>query len=237
MTPLPTISIVVPSLDQGRFLGEALQSLVDQEYPALEVIVQDGGSSDDSVAIARGPGERLLITKGAPESVLSVCTSFDGGTVESCHAVHESLARQGKRVLGVASKSLPVADAYTAADEHSLTFAGFLGAAAIEPPTGLVGAAIALVAIFLPSALLVVGGLPFWAALRRFALAQRALMGINAGVVGLLGAALYDPVVTEGIRSPMALVIAVVAFVALAVWRLPPWAVVVAAGVIGLVVL
>ena len=50
MTPLPTISIVVPSLDQGRFLGEALQSLVDQEYPALEVIVQDGGSSDDSVA-------------------------------------------------------------------------------------------------------------------------------------------------------------------------------------------
>ncbi|HWB86305.1 MAG TPA: magnesium-translocating P-type ATPase [Bryobacteraceae bacterium] len=72
-------------------------------------------------------GERMLITKGAPESVLSVCTEFEAGShAESYRAIYEDLGRQGKRVLGVAFKRIAVQPAYTASDEHSLTFVGFL---------------------------------------------------------------------------------------------------------------
>lgn len=53
MNNTPLISIVVPSFNQGSFIGETLQSLVDQQYPRLEVIIQDGGSTDNSIAIAR----------------------------------------------------------------------------------------------------------------------------------------------------------------------------------------
>jgi chromate transporter len=117
------------------------------------------------------------------------------------------------------------------------TFAAYLGAVTQAPPTGLVGAVLALLAIFLPSALLVVGALPFWARLRAAPLAQRALMGVNAAVVGLLAAALYDPVFSEGITSATAMAVAAAAFVALAAWQVPAWAVVLFAGVAGLLVL
>lgn len=117
------------------------------------------------------------------------------------------------------------------------TFAAFLGAVLDGPLTGVAGATLALPAIFLPSALLVLGALPFWSALRNRPNARRALAGVNAAVVGLLAAALYDPVFTKGITSPLALAIAVAAFVALAQWKAPPWAVVTAAGVVGGLVL
>jgi Mg2+-importing ATPase len=79
-----------------------------------------------SVAIQSGP-RRLLITKGAPESILSVCTSFEcGATAQTCTQVYEQLSKNGKRAIGVAFKELEAAPAYTAKDEHSLTFAGFL---------------------------------------------------------------------------------------------------------------
>jgi chromate transporter len=113
------------------------------------------------------------------------------------------------------------------------TFAAYLGTVALAPPNGVAGATIALLAIFLPSALLLIGGLPFWNALRRAPMAQRVLAGVNAAVVGLLAAALYNPVFTAGITSPAALVLAVAVFVALAVWKAPAWAVVLAAGAIG----
>ena len=113
------------------------------------------------------------------------------------------------------------------------TFAAYLGTVMQTPPSGITGAAIALLAIFLPSALLIVGGLPFWEDLRRAPLAQRALRGVNAAVVGLLAAALYNPVFTEGVTSPVSMAIAAACFVALAAWRVPAWAVVVAAGVAG----
>jgi len=117
------------------------------------------------------------------------------------------------------------------------TFAAFLGTVLEGPLTGVAGAIVALLAIFLPSALLVLGTLPFWSALRHRPNARRALAGVNAAVVGLLAAALYDPVFTRGITSPVALAIAVAAFVALTQWKAPPWAVVIAAGVIGGIVL
>lgn len=117
------------------------------------------------------------------------------------------------------------------------TFAAYLGAVTTSPPSGLLGAGIALVAIFLPATLLVVGVLPFWDRLRRAPLAQRALMGVNAGVVGILAAALYTPVFTEGVTSVATLGIAAAGFVALTSWKAPAWAVVIAAGLIGWAVL
>nr|WP_216852390.1 chromate efflux transporter [Curtobacterium sp. VKM Ac-2852] len=117
------------------------------------------------------------------------------------------------------------------------TFAACLGAVAHGSPSGLVGATVALVAIFLPAALLVVGALPFWHVLRALPWARRVLAGVNAGVVGLLAAALWDPVITEGVRSAPALALAVAAFTALTRWSAPPWAVVLGAGLLGAVVL
>lgn len=117
------------------------------------------------------------------------------------------------------------------------TFAAYLGAVMNQPPSGVTGAMLALVAIFLPSTLLIIGGLPFWEDLRRAPLAQRALAGVNAAVVGLLAAALYRPVFTEGITSTLAMAIAAGAFVALAAWKVPAWAVVIAAGLLGFMVL
>ncbi len=117
------------------------------------------------------------------------------------------------------------------------SFAAYLGAVTTEEPSGLLGAAIALVAIFLPATLLVIGALPLWEQLRHAPLAQRALMGVNAGVVGILAAALYDPVFTQGITSTLALAIAAAAFVALTSWKAPAWAVVIVAGLLGWVFL
>jgi chromate transporter len=106
------------------------------------------------------------------------------------------------------------------------TFAAYLGAARSAPPNGVVGATWALVAIFLPSFLLVVGALPFWNELRRRAGFQSALAGINAAVVGLLLAALYRPVWTSAIAHPADLALALAAFGLLAFWTWPPWLVV-----------
>jgi chromate transporter len=105
------------------------------------------------------------------------------------------------------------------------TVAAFLGMAA----KGWAGALIATFAIFLPSFLLVIGALPFWDTIRRKPAFQAAFAGINAAVVGILLAALYDPVFTKAIDSPAAFCLALVAFGLLMVWKLPPWVVVLVA--------
>jgi chromate transporter len=107
------------------------------------------------------------------------------------------------------------------------TFAAYLGAVMGPQPNGWAGAALCLVAIFLPSFLLVPGALPFWEDLRRRPVAQAALRGVNAAVVGLLLAALYNPVWLAGILRPADFALAVVAFLLLFMWRTPPWLVVV----------
>jgi chromate transporter len=107
------------------------------------------------------------------------------------------------------------------------TFAAYLGAIRGPRPNGLAGATIALVAIFLPSFLLIVGTLPFWDPLRARADFQGALRGINAAVVGLLLAALYQPVWTSAIRGPRDFALALAAFGLLAFARAPAWLVVV----------
>lgn len=113
------------------------------------------------------------------------------------------------------------------------TFAAYLGAVTQPAPSGVLGAAIALAGIFLPGMLLVIGVLPFWMRLRESAAARRAIDGVNAGVVGVLGAALFDPVFVQGAATPTAFVLAVAGFVGLSRWGLPPWAVVIGSGLLG----
>jgi chromate transporter len=107
------------------------------------------------------------------------------------------------------------------------TFAAYLGAVMGPPPHGLAGAALCLVAIFLPSFLLVIGALPYWETIRRHRTAQAALRGVNAAVVGLLMAAFYDPVWTAGISGARDVALAAAAFLLLFMWKTPPWLVVV----------
>jgi chromate transporter len=107
------------------------------------------------------------------------------------------------------------------------TFAAYLGAVMHPWPNGWAGAALALGAIFLPSFLLIVGGLPLWNLLRAQPSFQAALRGINAAVVGLLLAALYHPVWTSAIHAPGDFALGVVDFLLLAFWKWPPWLVVV----------
>jgi len=113
------------------------------------------------------------------------------------------------------------------------TFAAFLGASMTTSPNGWAGGMIALIAIFVPSFLLVVGALPFWEALRQNLRTQAALSGINASVVGLLLAALYQPVWTSAILTAQDFALGVLALVALMFWKLPPWLVVIAGGMAG----
>ena len=90
MNAAPLVSIVVPSLNQGAFLGETLQSLVDQRYPRLEVIIQDGGSTDASVAIARDFARRF------PE-IFQVHVGADRG---QAHALNLGFAKTHGEILG-----------------------------------------------------------------------------------------------------------------------------------------
>ena len=113
------------------------------------------------------------------------------------------------------------------------TFAAFLGASLNDAPSGWLGGLICLLAIFAPSFLLVAGALPFWERLRSHLRTRAALTGINAAVVGLLLAALYDPVWTSAIHGPTDFALALVALIALMFWKLPPWLVVLGAGVAG----
>jgi chromate transporter len=107
------------------------------------------------------------------------------------------------------------------------TFSAYLGAT-IDGfmPAEWLGGLFALGAIFLPSFLLVWGVLPFWDRLRASGTARSAIMGINAAVVGLLLAALYDPVWVSAIAEPEDFALALALFALLAVWKLPPWLVV-----------
>lgn len=108
------------------------------------------------------------------------------------------------------------------------TFAAYLGAMM----GGWFGATIATISIFLPAFLLVIGALPFWDSLRRKPKIQGALLGVNSAVVGILLAALYDPIWTGSIRSPIDFALTSLLFTLLVFWKMPPW-IVVLAGALG----
>jgi len=132
--------------------------------------------------------------------------------------------------LGNAGEGCIMPQLYGAAQAVSgplFTFAAYLGAIVSPSPHGLAGAALGLIAIFLPGMLILMGALPFWERFRKRVGAQAMMRGVNAAVVGLLGAALYNPLWTSSVRTPGDFGIALVGFVLLTVWRAPPLAVVV----------
>ena len=116
------------------------------------------------------------------------------------------------------------------------TFAAYLGAVLRPEPNGVAGAGLALLAIFLPGFLVLVGILPFWDQFRSKPVARSLMRGANAAVVGVLGAALYAPVFTSAIGDMRDFALALAGFAALMKWQAPPWLVVVlsAAGGAGL---
>ena len=159
--------------------------------------------------------------------------------------VFDAFYRSGALVFGGGHVVLPLLEAEVAppgwigADEFIagygaaqavpgplFTFAAYLGATMETFGSAWAGGLFALAAIFLPSFLLVAGVLPFWDALRERAGARAALRGVNAAVVGLLLAALYDPVWTSAVKAPGDFALVVGAFGLLAFWRVPPWVVV-----------
>jgi chromate transporter len=107
------------------------------------------------------------------------------------------------------------------------TFATYLGAVMEPAPNGVRGAALGLVAIFLPGLLLHLGTLPFWESFRRRPATQAVMRGINAAVVGLLGAALYSPIWTSAVQRPEDFAVTLVGFVLLMTWKAPPVVVVI----------
>ena len=113
------------------------------------------------------------------------------------------------------------------------TFAAFLGSSMNQAPSGWLGGMICLIAIFAPSFLLVMGALPFWESLRQNLRTRAALSGINAAVVGLLLAALYQPVWTSAIIEVKDFGLALVALIALMFWKFPAWLVVIGCGAAG----
>ncbi|WP_210251329.1 chromate efflux transporter [Aureimonas psammosilenae] len=115
------------------------------------------------------------------------------------------------------------------------TFAAYLGAAMPTAPNGLLGGMIALAAIFLPGLLLVTAALPFWGSLRARPTVQAAMRGANAAVVGILGAALYDPVWTSAIHLPRDFALALAGFVLLTAFKCPPWIIVLGSAIVGMV--
>ena len=160
-------------------------------------------------------------------------------------AVLDSFYRAGSLVFGGGHVVLPLLDAevvrsgwvtpdiflagYGAAQAMPgplFTFAAYLGATLGPEPNGAPGAILALLAIFLPGFLLLVGVLPFWNRFRAMAKAQSLMQGANAAVVGILGSALYSPVFTTAIANPRDLALALAGFVALTAWNAPPWIVV-----------
>ncbi|WP_404934010.1 chromate efflux transporter [Nitratireductor sp. ac15] len=114
------------------------------------------------------------------------------------------------------------------------TFAAYLGAVLGPVPNGLAGAAIALIAVFLPGFLLLLGVAPFWDRFRQLNAARAAMMGTNAAVVGILAAALYEPLWTTAIQAPADFAVAAVGFILLTMWKAPPWVVVALCAVAGM---
>jgi chromate transporter len=113
------------------------------------------------------------------------------------------------------------------------SFAAYIGAVASAPPGGVLGAALALIAIFTPGLLALMGALPFWHDLRARRGSRAAMAGVNAAVVGLLASALYNPVSMTAVQGPADFAVAATGFALLVAWRAPPVIVVVLTAVAG----
>ncbi|WP_127143222.1 chromate efflux transporter [Pelagibacterium montanilacus] len=198
------------------------------------------------IPVSRSAGIGLL----AAFALLLLALPLLAGTAQPI-AIFDAFYRAGALVFGGGHVVLPLLEAEVvqggrvAADQFLagygaaqavpgplFTFAAYLGAILDPGPNGIAGAAISLVAIFLPGLLLLVGIMPFWDQLRTRPAIQAVMRGANAAVVGILGAALYDPVFTSAIIDGPSFALALVCFILLVRFRAPPWAIVIA-GAIG----
>ncbi|GHF35161.1 chromate transporter [Deinococcus metalli] len=202
-----------------------------------------------AVPVSRTAGLGLLSACGALLLALPLLAPVAPGW-----ALLDATSRAGALVFGGGHVVLPLLEAgfvphflthetfiagYGAANAVPgplFTFATYLGAAqnAVSP---VAGALLGTVGVFLPGLLLMAGVLPFWSALSALPAARSALAGVNAGVVGLLLAALYSPVFTGGIRGPRDLALALTAYAALTAGRMPAWGVVLGCALLGQLVL
>jgi chromate transporter len=204
-----------------------------------------------SFPVSRSAGAAALVLFFALLILLPVAVQASPG--DHALALFEAFYRSGALVFGGGHVVLPLLQAavvppgwidndsflagYGAAQAVPgplFTFAAYLGAAMQPGPNGWAGAALCLVAIFLPGLLLLFGVLPFWDALRRRADVQAAMRGTNAAVVGILLAALYSPVWTSAVLNPRDFALALVAFALLTVWQIAPWIVVAISAVCGM---
>jgi chromate transporter len=184
--------------------------------------------------------------------VLLVGLSLLAGSGDQPIALFAAFYRAGALVFGGGHVVLPLLDAtvvapgwvtesqflagYGAAQAVPgplFSFAAYLGAVSTPSPNGWAGAALALIAIYVPSFLLVLGAMPSWERIRTFVPVRRALAGTGAAVVGLLAAALYDPVWTGAVMRPIDAVVAGLGFGLLMTGRVPPIVVVAPAAVAG----
>ncbi len=197
--------------------------------------------------VTRGLAGAALLVFGGLLAVLPLLAGQGHGL-----AVFDSFYRAGALVFGGGHVVLPLLETevvvpgwvtqdaflagYGAAQAMPgplFAFAAYLGAVMGPEPNGLVGAFIALVAVFLPGFLILIGVLPFWDRFRSMARAQSLMQGANAAVVGILGAALYSPVFTGAIGDLRDFALALACLVLLMAWKLPPWGVVIVAALGG----
>lgn len=115
------------------------------------------------------------------------------------------------------------------------SFAAYLGAAVRPTPSPILYGLIGLAGIFIPGLLAMAAVLPFWSSLRQNRFAQAAIRGINASVVGILIAALYQPLWTSTIHTAGDFWIALLAFALLTLWKVQPWIVVVCVGAVSMI--
>jgi chromate transporter len=204
------------------------------------------GATALAIGVSRAAGAALI---AAFLALLVVLPVLAWASARPTLAVIDAFYRAGALVFGGGHVVLPLLEAevvqagwlsadtfltgYGAAQAIPgplFTFAAYLGVQLESLPHPILGAIVALVAIAGPGLLLLSGVLPFWDAFRRISGAQALMRGANAAVVGILGAALYQPVWTSAILTPYDFALAVTGFVGLAVWRLPAWAVVIVLG-------
>lgn len=227
ISPLAQIAAIVLGGLAGLWLCRSVQTS-DGEHITVPVSHR-AGIVALALFLALLFGLPVLARHGAPESVClfdafyrSGALVFGGGHVV-LPLLHEAFVTSG----WVSDDTfLAGYGAAQAVPGPLFTFAAYLGAIVSQSPHGVAGAAFGLFGIFLPGILVLIGALPFWDTFRSQPAVRATMRGVNAAVVGLLGAALYTPVWTSAVRSVADFGIVLVGFVLLTVWRAPPLVVV-----------
>lgn len=239
------LTLSIPSI-VGQLVVIILSGLIGRWMLKIEPA---SGQSDGGYSVSRRIGSVALALLVLPLVLLPLWAVASGTPLA---VLLEGVYRAGALVFGgghvvlpllqtavVQSGTVSTADllagygAAQAVPGPLFSFAAYLGAMAEGPLGGWAGGFALLVVIFLPAALVLVGVLPFWEALRDRRDLQASIAGVNAGVVGILLAALYDPVWTSAIHDRWDVAMALVAFGLLVVARAPPVLVVLLAAMVG----